>query len=336
MTTIGELRPAGREADIPTEQWYGIEVEVEGCRRYDVEALGTWQPKPDGSLRNRGMEFVTPPVTYHTAIEMVTGLWGQMRRYGWQANNRTGIHVHMDMQRLTLDEFKKWMVAYLCVEPVLFDLCGEAREENIYCVPWYRSQDDMEHLLSMFERRSITPCVNTCKYSALYLEPLRRFGTVEFRGAPTWQDSGDMIQFLRLLELMRVRAAQARTPESILDLFEGDTMAGLRHYAGRDIATHDRAALIEDRDSLGVASLLVRTRQDVGWEFPEQGDAPPNDAQRGYYHNGGFRMPRMRGGRPRYGIPPIQEEQELVDLQVAVAMERDAEEINRRVNAVED
>jgi hypothetical protein len=185
-----------------TDRLVGIEIEIEGVKKFanvikESSTSGTghldWFVKKDNSLRNNGAEFVTKPIPLSSVDADVTWFYEQAKEGGWESSERTGTHVHVDCRDLTFEELRKLVTIYCLVEPMLFDYVGTEREENIFCVPWYRAYNDLDSFSTIASKykgelgpiiEHITMCM--CKYSALYLEPLKRFGSVEFRHAPTW------------------------------------------------------------------------------------------------------------------------------------------------------
>lgn len=284
-------------------QLYGVEIEVEGCRNYDW-ALdgGQWRPVADGSLRGNGMEFITPPVEYARLKTMLMAYYQAHYDNGYIANARTGIHVHMDMRHRTLEQVGAICAVYSIVEPILFDICGADREEGIYCVPWYRATEDAKLLRKAMDEEdrhmSVDALMHTCKYAALYLEPLTRLGTIEFRAAPTFVTYEEMMIWVDAIRRLVTFGDYRGTPESVLD-YDLERMIEFI-FPGLDVPY--AVGRIEEHDCLGVASYLVRTKPKLDWTFPE---GEPM-AQTGVYY-------QHAGGGGRMGIRPRFVEPEFID-----------------------
>jgi len=73
------------------------------------------------------------------------------------------------------------------------------REENIYCVPFYRAPSEAATLANGVMRDG-WQLREACKYSALFVGPLRTFGTIEFRHAPTFSDPAVLVLWWKLCQ----------------------------------------------------------------------------------------------------------------------------------------
>lgn len=188
---------------VSDDRYTGIEIEIEGVtslvvpteENQEIPIQGTnWLYKRDGSLRNNGMEFVTKPTHISDQNESLRVFETWKAAHHWMPSDRCGIHVHVDARDYTHAELKNLVTLYCLMEPLMFDFVGKEREESIFCVPWYRSQSDLNWYINEVYRYTRIADLGaalsreTCKYAALYLAPLATFGTVEFRHAPTWKD----------------------------------------------------------------------------------------------------------------------------------------------------
>lgn len=193
---------ATNEIGAPTDQeLYGIEIEAEEFnplfRGPEGSALSRyWNVKEDGSLRNFGVEFVSKLLPPDKVSNAVHHLYGRTRKL-WEPSIRSGIHIHANMLGRTLDEVRRVLAYYSFVEPLLFAYVGPEREENIYCVPYYRAPGEAHTLMTALTQ-SEYGLRDACKYSALFVGPLRTFGTIEFRHAPTFSDPDRLIEWWKL------------------------------------------------------------------------------------------------------------------------------------------
>jgi hypothetical protein len=194
---------------------YGIEVEAEGCPVDRAPELAWsdafyrhWSMAGDGSLRNGGIEFISKPLARAYVPPAVDSLWRYMDEGRFHPSVRTGIHIHCNMMGKTVADTLRVLHHYALVEPQLFDFVGKEREENIYCIPWYRAHDEPQAVrawLMSRETPDLREYVTTrdrapCKYSALFVEPLRRLGTIEFRHAPTFTERADMLHWWQMVQ----------------------------------------------------------------------------------------------------------------------------------------
>ena len=232
MFKINDIISGRRRDDsnsVRYEQLFGIEIEVEDVLDTSWTNDTRWRTKEDGSLRRGGCEFYTPPLTYTRAVEALTQFYAQPTgTFG----PRCGIHVHLDMRTRTMQEVLTFATLYSIVEPALFEqYCGMEREECTYCVPWYRANEDAAKLYDVTQRGDMhnTQMVlgGTCKYSALNLASLTTFGTVEFRGAPTFEREEDMLAWLDCINNLLTTSLQYGTPYAVIETAETSLLSEL-------------------------------------------------------------------------------------------------------------
>lgn len=202
-----------------SEPHWGLEIEVEGYRGHDPgTARNRWVTTDDGSLRHGGVEFLSDgPLTRANLRRDVRVFYEWLSRHDWETGIRTSTHVHMNVLGHSVLEVCAAGILYTLVEPLLFRYCGPLREENIYCVPWYRSRDELEHLKEIVATQEVGIFGCTCKYSALYLEPVIRFGTMEFRQAPVFARAQDLLNWCEMIE--RIVYSGFETPDQVIEAF---------------------------------------------------------------------------------------------------------------------
>lgn len=179
---------------VDSSAFIGIEVEVEGVKnRNGISILNpTWRLLPDGSLRNYGLEFVSVPIrgeSIYRSLVLLDNWLAKTNKISF--SERTSIHVHMNVRRLTLEQLFVLVLTYLISEKVLFkfiESSGFTRENNIFCTPVTDSKYYL-HLDSLFqswEQKNYSTWLASLrnfwrKYTAFNLLPLVAKGTIEFR-----------------------------------------------------------------------------------------------------------------------------------------------------------
>ena len=259
-----------------------FEIEVERAQHDFMWTDDTeWSPVPDGSLRNDGMEFITPPVRFETLGRMAREYYAAHDRLGYEANIRTGIHVHADMRWRTLEQVAAICAVYAYVEPLMFEYCGAEREECIYCVPWYRAPDDAillgELLRSDGDWRHVHHGLERmCKYGALYLEPLRRLGTIEFRAAPTYENPHHLMTWVALIKRLVLAGTYYGTPERVMQVITQHPSRLVQFVFQGEFDEDYALTLLDECDTVGVVAHLVRTRPKFQWvhKFEEPMENP--------------------------------------------------------------
>jgi hypothetical protein len=150
----------------------GIEVEVEGVQSLKLSShfYTYWREDEDGSLKDRGKEFISIPLSgkhIDYALHYLDELCSDTR-LKW--THRTSIHVHANVSRYSEEDLAALILLYALFEELLFAFVDPVRSNNPYC----------------YKITSVAPeeCFNagmTTKYCALNISPVKTFCTVEFR-----------------------------------------------------------------------------------------------------------------------------------------------------------
>lgn len=191
----------------------GVEVEVENVKQ-DVESMAErrdllklWDIHPDGSLRDHGLEFTTHGPLFGDDLDgAIDNLITLAHKMKWKGSERTGIHIHMDMRDCDQTELILLSCLYSICEKPLFHWIGEHRLENIYCLPWFRAQDNLKYVaaLGQVQGEGVPDIVGKLqRYSALNLASLGKYATVEFRHMDTRLDTQRIKSWINLLMCMK-------------------------------------------------------------------------------------------------------------------------------------
>jgi len=190
---------------------FGFEIEIENTTRRRLFPLAEKDYKIvlDGSLRNGGVEVVSPPFLgiSKTKLEYYKVL--QFLKSRGSFSYRCGVHVHVGTFKL--EDVEKLIRAYLPYERDFFEIFPN-RKGNNFCIPVLDTDEDALLLGSLV----LTPkahiaedlCENWGKYSAMNIKPILSQGTVEFRVA---SGSFDHRKVFKMFDLI----------ESVLDTFYG-------------------------------------------------------------------------------------------------------------------
>lgn len=174
----------------------GVELEVES-----ISGLGNlpagWNVTEDGSLRNEGREFVSPPLSRHALETHFQMIHTTIKHYKqWPAfSDRTSIHVHVNCLQLAPEQVKSIVMWYAMFEPLFFSMCAPHRRNNIHCVGL-----DQTVLSENFKRSVPVMVQKWSKYTALNLLPLKTQGTIEFRHMEGHSDKELFAKWLRTIE----------------------------------------------------------------------------------------------------------------------------------------
>ena len=187
----------------------GIEIEVENMVGHiDKWKFPPWSVKGDGSLRNQGVEFVSAAIFPKDVRLSLAMLYAWFPHYKTEPDFswRTSTHVHLETSHLTGDQFKRLLLLYLVFEDVLFEFARPGRREtNIFCTPLSRT--DFECLRAVIQATSAKALRDALarvsklilKYSALNINHVFGFGTIEFRHLGGEKNPEKIVNWINLL-----------------------------------------------------------------------------------------------------------------------------------------
>jgi hypothetical protein len=111
----------------------GLEVEVEGIDVPEVTLSQIWKPVKDGSLKVKGIEYVSCPIrddNITCALADLQNVWDNNKKSVF--SHRCSVHVHLDAHKLTYEQLLVVVGFYLSVERVLFSNLFPHRLGNAY------------------------------------------------------------------------------------------------------------------------------------------------------------------------------------------------------------
>lgn len=216
MQTIAQI--VGHRATYPTLEKHplivgthlaGVEIELEGITAR-APRFNYWTAKGDGSLRNRGMEFVCSSPwggrdLYNAAIEIDGWLFTAQPEDTW----RCSTHVHIDVRDMTVPQLKRMILAYAVYERILFKCSGFHRYKNNFCVALGFAQElitTLSNAWSLNDSQFISRLTGGWdKYSSINMLPIQQFGSVEFRISEAKWRKGRLIRLVnRFLSLKEI------------------------------------------------------------------------------------------------------------------------------------
>lgn len=158
----------------------GIEFEVENVGDMDSAKTEYVKLTEDNSLRNHGIEFITPPAKYREVVYIAENLFKRNKFTAENYSERCSTHVHVNCTNLTFEQLASALMLYQVFEKMLYNFIGNNRDENIFCVPWSETQLNYSIVDALLTTGSKS--LRTWqKYTGLNLLPLFHQGTVEFR-----------------------------------------------------------------------------------------------------------------------------------------------------------
>lgn len=174
------------------------EVEVEYPRDYRVptieaiemhDQLANWSYTLDGSLRNKGIEYVNrKPKNIRVITTDLRQLLDSINRetLADPDASRAGFHVHCNAQHMTLLELFTSITTIWLMESVVSFYTGRLREGNLFCVRQVDGSHQVRRLATLIagaNNRFINNLSdeNNYKYGSLNLATLYKFGSLEHR-----------------------------------------------------------------------------------------------------------------------------------------------------------
>lgn len=226
----------------------GIEIEVESANNHYAQPDDYWKVEHDGSLRgpngerDGGREYVSRrPITFTEAREALEGLDAGFRksRVKNTPSVRTSVHVHLNVQHLTLTQLVNLLCLYYVAEPVLCRYNGAARENNLFAMQLMHAPMIIEEITQSFSSRMVNGGRDALKYSALNLMPLfannsrHAFGTIEFRAGRGIQTKpSDCYRWVQMVEELYHKSLEFTTAD---DIVTGLSAEGVQGFLAKNL-----------------------------------------------------------------------------------------------------
>lgn len=213
--------PAGRM----TKGDIGIEIEVEGRRLPALDKY--WRATHDGSLKGpEAIEYVLQePMTLPQVRKSLSYLESRYVECKTEVHDsvRAGVHVHVNVQQLSIIELYNFITLYLIFEELLVKFCGEHREGNLFCL----RTSDAGFLLETLKRAVRTKKFmqlfhdDDLRYASMNVKALTTYGSLEFRSMRGTRDLDLIYTWAEILLSLREIAKTFENPSDILSSFSG-------------------------------------------------------------------------------------------------------------------
>ena len=191
--------------ETPQTGKFGVEVEVEFESTTPYQLVKNWTVVGDGSLRGNAVEYVlTSPLSLEKATEAITNLYRYLGSRGVLCSGRAGIHVHLNVQEYTMERLINLLYIFYRLESILIPWCGEERVGNVFCISNRESSCFVNDLAFAIKKDSLPNGNSTGKYSALNVQPIYRFGSVEFRTLEFTRDVKKVLEWLGIIDKISV------------------------------------------------------------------------------------------------------------------------------------
>ena len=249
---------------------FGVEVEMEGGFLPPVPN-SLWSIIGDGSLRGNACEYVLHTPSYGSAVSQQLELLVAALKERGELNpsDRCGIHIHINMQNLRLNQLFNMLVLYFISEALIIEEYAPERKGNLFCL----SGQDAEGVIDWVNgrmRRGLASVLTRAdpqvlKYAAMNLSSLYRFGTLEFRAFSTPRDVEGLMRVMDLVKVFSKMKLQARKYENPIDVVTDVSELGprdffIKNYPRLNVEVPD----LEDKVFTG-----VRLIQEIAYLFQE-------------------------------------------------------------------
>jgi hypothetical protein len=201
----------------------GIEIEVEGTRLPTDAGRGSnWNIAMDNSLRGGYEYIIKRPILLAEVKDNVHFLRKLFQQEGAKPvfSFRTSTHVHLNVQQLTYAQLLTLIYTYLLVEGPMVDFCGDVRKGNRFCLRLADAEGLMDTLAVLFagdysSMRYIGR--GEVRYSALNLEALTKYGSIEFRSMRGTLDIGTIYDWCQSIIDLRTFSLKFNSPMEVYE-----------------------------------------------------------------------------------------------------------------------
>lgn len=227
----------------PVEQEVGIEIEIEGENVLHEGILSYWLIDKDGSLRGDSAEYkLKAPVPREKVLPVLLYLYRKLGEHQTRIKDsqRTGVHVHVNVQTCTLKELYQFITLYFCVEELMVRVAGKDRVGNLFCLRASDAEGVIEYLVSAMKNNNFRSLYqDNLRYSSLNVKALQQFGSLEFRalrgGLVTPQE---IATWTKMLLEIKDAALRFENPRAIIEAVSGQGPEKFVKDIGPTIAHH--------------------------------------------------------------------------------------------------
>lgn len=255
----------------------GLEIECEGSNLRIIDN-STWTTVQDGSLRGAfptgACEYVLKkPIlgkNVKKAIELLKK--DQLETVRFDFSFRTSVHVHVNVGDLTMPQLLNFIYTYTLLESPLMRYCGEERQANRFCLRIKDAEAIIGFLKDAFRKPELLTKNNQgrYRYSAMNLEAIFKYGSVEFRGMKGNLEAEYIENWTKALLSLKEFAKRADDPHDIHDVFISMPPSQFMETVLKDVYPFF-SYQGEENDIIEDYSVSVEIPHSFkGWKDPEQ------------------------------------------------------------------
>lgn len=190
----------------------GVELEYENITSHPSDSLdlNLWEVVEDGSLRIINDDTYSLELRYRGALggydsERALASLNKflVRNKDIMCTERTGLHVHIDFRDVNNLQLRNFLINYLIAEPFLYEYCGNDRNNNIFCLPLYKTPHLIYDHLSSYRfscPKDLGYYISKMyKYSGMNILSIQKKGSVEFRMHHATTSVEEVITWINIL-----------------------------------------------------------------------------------------------------------------------------------------
>lgn len=258
---------------------FGIEIEVEGGP-FPEGAPANWNRVEDHSLRNGGVEYVIRnPLREDNVRSALELLQDFLRDTPLNFTYRTSVHIHVNVQDMTVKQWVNFLVAFTILEEALVDVVGPRRAGNKFCLRAVDADETLRQVRDNLRSGNLAQGLSgDLKYASMNIVATLTHGTLEFRAMEGNLDVDRITQWVNVLSRIKDYARQADDPTAIVGEM---SRWGPAIWAAGVLPDNELTRqLFARRDINDVLYDGVRVAQDLAFGTDWTNDAPPVETPR--------------------------------------------------------
>jgi Putative amidoligase enzyme len=205
---------------------FGVEIEIEG-EGLPKRISDFWNIVKDGSLRGdfpyNSAEYVfSTPLSINSCVFRLDEVEKALAKARVKMSQRCSTHIHVNISDLEEVELFNFLYLAVLAEPILMTLVKEERVGNRFCLRVKDADILLDGLAYIYKNGAGSLAgywSGEWRYSAINLASIFKYGSVEFRMFHGSVDKTEIMNWLLLLQALRVASQKFDNPKDIYNTF---------------------------------------------------------------------------------------------------------------------
>lgn len=262
----------------PHQEDYSDEESEYKCQEEFMPGLipSGWMPEKEDSLRGEGCEYVFEgPMGLEDSIEALNRLREMFIKADSHLNRdstRTSTHVHVNVSDFLAGNLGTFLTTYLLMEEMLFELLPPIRQRNLFCLRTRHAPATLLFWRKLFGGNPSAMDNTNLRYSALSVQSLFKYGTLEFRGGQGPSMDDDYWMFIKnmLRFFANIRETSISNPNPVAYLEEVASRGPYAFYAENFYPYFGAVPGVSEFRLFEKGMVSARTLVgDIDWEEPQ-------------------------------------------------------------------